>query len=177
MGYSRSRSALDRIRPLLEAIKQQPAGTRLRIPTADPVKLAYAVREGLNVAKELSTESRYHDILEVYKLKTERDAIVFDPRVKLEYENPIAQMADAFGPLDIPLVSDVIEIVGAAIKHKAPCITFPDASLSEHEITKLGKWTSNNGYSITSQSPLTLMKHASREASGTQDGNAVVGES
>ena len=160
MGYSKSRKRINDIKPLLDIVLAS-EGKRVKIPSKNPVKFSYTIREMLKALERTKGEEKYSKILELYILRTKPDHIVFDPREKLEdeYENPIIELATSRQQLEVPDVNNVLAIVGACIKHKAPEMVFPDASLSDEDTTQLATWALKNGYTIASTNPLTLKRN------------------
>lgn len=164
MGYSHSKQAIERVRPLLDAVLI--ADQRTSIPSTHPQKLAYALREALAASRVAKDEDhKYASLLVKFKLRVKKDRIVFEPRDAVEAGDPVVELIESRQALEVPNVTQVLQIVGACIQHKSDLI-FPDAKLNDDEIAQLTKWTSKNGYDIDTSLPLTLTKNGTRAEDG-----------
>lgn len=177
MGYNKSKEAVERVKLILDTVLA--TNGKVTIPSRHPIALAYAIREAYHSAEEIKGDyEKYTSIRRDYKLRTKPNAIVFDPRIVLEFENPVVELAKALEELEIPNVETLFQIVGACIKHKAPIMTFPHAKLNEMDMIQLMKWADGNNYIISkNESTLILKRNGSGEGSnsGTQDGFAKQG--
>lgn len=158
MGYNKSKKVLEQVRPILDIVLAA-GDKKIKIPSKFPTKLAMSIREGLKSAEDYEEESKYNDILTKFKLRTKADCIVFDPRSIVTFEDPIIELAQSLNILEVPRVNQLMQIVGACLKHKAPRIAFPDADLNDIDLAKLKKWCTHNNYEVEDgTAPLILIK-------------------
>lgn len=159
MGYSQSKKAIEKVRIVLDIMIAQK--DKFMLPCKDPLRMSYALRDAIAVAKRLPSESTIAALGNKYKIKIRENGLMFELKTRLEWGEfePVAELAKSFESMTIESVSDVMEIVGACIKHKAPQFIFPDAALDEEEIVRLEKWTGKSGYTIVSHLPLQLRKN------------------
>lgn len=169
MGYSKSKQSVERVRPLLELVLASEG--KIYFPTKHPDKLTYAVREALSYAKTCKgDDAKYSIILDKFRIRAKADKILFEPRVTLEYQDPIQEIAESLEMMEVGGEFTHLEIVGACIKHKAPLMKFPDTVLDGTELEFLRRWTNKNNYEINSLTPLVLRKNV---ITATQDDSTI----
>jgi hypothetical protein len=157
MGYSVSKRAVRRVEIYLT---QMVVGEgKLNFPTEDASKTAYYIRQGVTSAKNFISEGEpyvsYARLSGKYIVRSLSDMVVCEPRDGL----PNADASTTFGRVSIPDITDVLGIIGAAIKHKAPSMIFPDARLSDEECLKLRAWSDLHEYGvIITEAHVTLVK-------------------
>lgn len=175
MGYNKSKEAVERVKVILDTVLA--ANGKVTIPSKHPIALAYAIREAYHSAEEIKGDyEKYNTIRVNYKLRTKSGCIVFDPRIALEYENPVVELAKALEELSVPNVETLFQVVGACIKHKAPIMVFPDAKLETSDLLQLYKWADSNNYTVDVKGLLTMRRNGTGVAdSGTQDSVAKQG--
>lgn len=179
MGYSRSKQAVERVKLVLDTMNA--TNERFRLPCKDPLRMSYAIRDALAVVKQYpETYPDYTKLRDKFKIKLKHDHLIFEPRQKLEFGDPVVGepvlvLANSLESMEIDEVQTVLEIVGACIKHKAPEFTFPDAELDEGEMNTLTKWASSSNYEISNTKPLTLRKRAPVEDNSTPNGGLKLG--
>lgn len=176
MGYSRSKQAIERVRLVLNIMKEN--NQRFQLPCTDPLRMSYAIRDALAVAKTLPSESEIAALRDKFKIKIKHDYLLFEPRLKLEYgdistygdEDPALVLSRALTSMTIDECQSVLEVVGACIKHKAPEFIFPNATLDEGNIERLNKWADTSDYEVVTSTPLTLRKKDAGQDNGKKDG-------
>lgn len=166
MGYSNSKKAIERVQPILDVLLS--AEQKLFFPSKHPQRLAYAIRDGINNASRFASFAQYAVLKDKFKIRIKPDGVSAEPRAQLHYEDPIIELAQSLASLAVPDVNSVLQVVGAAIKHKAPELIFPDAALDDEAVTQLRKWTNSNNYTISNMTPLTLTKN--EQDNTTQNG-------
>lgn len=173
MGYSKSKETIDRVRDILDVVLLI-TDRNVEIPSLNPSKAVYAIRDALRVAKESTGEDhKYFEIKERFVLRTKPKFILFELREKLNFGDPISVLAKTkIDELVLENCTTLLEVVGACIKHKENRMTFPNADLGDNplEMVKLSGWCKRNNYSFTTH-PLTLMKNDST----TQDDTSIEG--
>jgi len=117
--------------------------------------LAYQLREGINAAKSFSVVDpafkEYAKLLARFVMRVRAGKVVAEPRDALP--NPVATLAR----MQIDDAKTLYEVIGAAIKHKAHEMHFPNARLDNGELDKLWLWAESTDYAIIrSDEGLTL---------------------
>lgn len=136
-----------------------------------PREMLYKIREGLNYAVEHKVE-KYQSLKEEFVLKEEREGIRIKRRKKLTFEPILTQLANS-QHLVVDKATTVLEVIGAAIHHKAPFMEFPNSDIHGDAFKRLEKWASLNQYKITQSSPHIIMERESinaAQASGVIEG-------
>lgn len=158
MGYTTNRRAITRVKQHLDQMVA--AENKIVWPANEPSKLAYQIREGITVSKDAAilegkAVEPYHSYAKLkskFIIRVESGTVVAEPRDGMPIEAVIAAVT-------IPYVTDEMEIVGAAIKHKAPELFFPNANLLKMDAETLYNWTERNGYYIVGgENGVTLIK-------------------
>lgn len=162
MGYSKSPRAVQRVRNHLDEMVR--SSERLEWVDEDPSKLAYRINDGIAAAKSnaLTRDKQpvepyvtYARLKAKFIIKIDGNKVIAEPRDIM----PLEAVRAGMGKMVLHELNDVLEIVGAAIKHKAPEMFFPDADdLNESEdLPQLYAWASkNNYYIIPSEDGVTL---------------------
>ncbi len=117
--------------------------------------MAYQLREGINAAKSFSVVDpafkEYAKLLARFVMRVRAGKVVAEPRDALP--NPVATLAR----MQIDDAKTLYEVIGAAIKHKAHEMHFPNARLDNGELDKLWLWAESTDYAIIrSDEGLTL---------------------
>jgi hypothetical protein len=153
MGYSRSPRAVQRVKNHLDEMLR--ADGKLEWVDKDPTRLAYRINDGIAAARHNAFDRNkqpiepyvtYARLKAKFIIKIEGTKVIAEPRDVM----PLEIVRAGMGKMVVHEIQDVLEIVGAAIKHKAPEMFFPDAdTLNESEdLPQLYAWASKNGYYI-----------------------------
>lgn len=161
MGYSKSTRAVQRVKKFLDEMLQNDG--QLEWPNADPSKLAYQINDGIHAAKAnaLNKEKNpvepfatYSRLKSKFIIRVAAGKVIAEPRDVI----PLDTIVSGMSRLTLHNLSDVLEIVGAAIKHNAPEMFFPDAD-EFADLPQLYTWAVRNGYFIIpSDDGITLTK-------------------
>lgn len=138
--------------PLLEILNR--TESEVLIPTKSPRETLYALREGLNYVEEHKVEP-YVGLKSKFILKEKRTGIEVKLRRQLEFAEPITQLAKS-QHLVLDSVTNLMELIGAVIFHKAPYMEFPNAKITGDAYTRLTKWAELNNYKITETNPIIV---------------------
>ena len=162
MGYSKAIRAFNRVRNYLDEMvdKNEP----IVWPTDDAATLAYNIREGIKVARDRVLDEQYPNresfkpfaaLKAKYIVRVKGLTVVAEPR-------DFAPQLSANAVLNRMVIEEVVgplEIVGAAIKHKAPEMFFPSADLTTEDLERVYTWSSKHEYFIVfSDVGVTLTK-------------------
>jgi hypothetical protein len=179
MGYSRSKRTIERVRPILDLVLDRIDQGEIIIPSKNPQKLCYAIRDALAVVRSLpetSVESKYLTIQSTFKLRARSDKIVFEPRQTLDYSDPIIELAGAkTNKMELPDALTLLEVVGAITHYKCEKMSFPNANISDNEFDRLSRWALLNNYIISDTKPLTLIRKHGKDNSSQEDRSIVSG--
>lgn len=160
MGYSKNKNSLLRVQGLLDIlVKMKGTEEEFIIPSKTPYETLYSVREGLKYAEEHKVEN-YADLKETFILKYNSEGILVKPRRKIDYGTPIQQLAKS-QHLVLDEVTGVLEMIGAAIQHKAPKLEFPNANVEGDGLKRLEKWATLNQYKIVKSDSGIIMERES----------------
>lgn len=162
MGYGKSIRAFNRVKGYLDEMVSK---NEIIIWTvADPAKTSYNIREGIKVAKERAHDETYPtkdafkpyaSLLAKFIVRVKGVTVIAEPRDLL----PEMTAGEALHRMVIDDVTDPLEIVGAAIKHKVPEMFFPSADLSDAALLRIYAWSSKHDYFIVaSDVGVTLTK-------------------
>lgn len=154
MGYSKSKNAIERVKPILELLLT--SETDIEFPSNDPHKLVYYIRDGLAVAESLPS-SPYKDLREKWRLRAKRDKVVAEIK-GLPINIGVPLLVKKFSGLNLPEVTGVLEVIGALVKHRAPRFEFPNALIEGNGLKNLQNWCNKNGYSITQNEPYLILE-------------------
>jgi hypothetical protein len=172
MGYSQSKKTIERVRPILDLVVER--SDTLKFPSKTPQKLCYAIRDALAVIKKLpdtSAEKKYNIIGDTFKIRIKEGHVVFEPRERLDYSDPIVELAASkVDEMEFPEALSLLEIVGVCTQHKLKKMVFPRAAMviGTTDFDRLGRWAHTNNYLITSTEPLTLSR---KHGDGKENGN------
>jgi hypothetical protein len=152
MGYSKSPRAVFKVRNHLNEMVQ--SETKLEWADENPTKLAYRINDGFAAAKHLAFDregkpvepfATYARLKAKFIIKIEGKKVIAEPRDIMPLDTIRAGMAR----MVLHDLSDVLEVVGAALMHKAPEMFFPDADdFTPEELSQLYAWASKNEYFI-----------------------------
>jgi hypothetical protein len=165
MGYSDNKAVVDKpeVRLIIETILKSDAD--FKVPSNRPNDLAYAIREAFHVI-ELYPKSFANLVpaVDKFKIKTRGDHLLFVRKLGLITGSPMPVTTEGLAAARSLVLDEVtkgLQAVGAAIKHKANEMTFPNFKLTDYNVAdfeKVYRWTSVNGYFITSTDPLIISK-------------------
>lgn len=146
MGYSQSKKAIDRVRPVLDLLT---ARESLHFPTKTPRKLSDAMYNAFHVISRLPVTAedriKYGELKDKFKIKQLDGAVKFEFKEAIDIE-PAEALSAARQKLEFPEITTLMGIVGAAIKEKVAELIFPDITLTIDEWSKLSKWCDSNNY-------------------------------
>lgn len=160
MGYNRTKKSIERVRPFLDQLVV--GTTNLEWASNNPTKLAYYIREGVKASTAFAISEgepylSYSQLAAKYILRTTDTRVIADLRTVL----PDVVVKAAHSNMNIMGVTNVLEAIGAAIKHGASKMSFPDMNaedISEEDLIKLFNWCQANGYYIVLGDVLSLTK-------------------
>jgi len=161
MGYSGNKAAVERVKPLLDQMLRSEHD--LIWPSENAHMLCYHIREGMTVAQSLKIDP-YTELKKEWVIRNKGS------RVVAERKNPIALEAlqAAMSKMELEDVRNVMEIVGAAILHKAHQMYFPDAVFTPEDSLSLYNWCQRNGYHlVVAEVGVTITKDDPGEAAWT----------
>lgn len=123
--------------------------------------LGYHLREAMTLAKKLG-KSPYDTLKDRFTIRNRGDRVV----AELKNIETIQALQNLMSRMELPDVTGITEIVGAAIMHdQATEIYFPDAVLGVDEAKDLYGWTSVRGYHlVVAEVGVTLTKNDPGEA-------------
>jgi hypothetical protein len=175
MGYSHSTRAVQRVKNHLDEMLR--SDKKLEWADPDPTRLAYRINDGIAAARHNAFDRdkrpiepyvTYARLKAKFIIKIEGTKVVAEPRDVM----PLEIVRAGMGKMVVNEVQDVLEVVGAAIMHKAPEMFFPDAdALDEREdLPQLYAWASKNGYYIIpSEDGVTLTQNDPGEIAWTPE--------
>jgi hypothetical protein len=151
MGYSTSVRAVHRVKNHLDEMLR--SETQLEWADENPAKLAYRLNDAFHAARH-NAFNREKQPIEPYVsyarlpakfiIRIGNGKVIAEPRDIM----PLDTIRAGLARMVLHELSDVLEVVGAAIKHKAPEMFFPDADLTSEELPQLYAWASKNSYFI-----------------------------
>lgn len=149
------------MQPVLE--KLVTSDTDIEIETTDPRFTAYKIREAIHSAKKNKVE-RYANLGEQWRFIEDSGKVICRLRAVSTYELHMKEVAKPIARMTIPEVTGLHGVIGAAIENpNQEELIFPDAVLTDEELSKLHRWTSINKYFIIVKEGLTLTKRNSEE--------------
>lgn len=153
MGYSKNPAAVERVKPLLDQMVK--ATTDLMWPSENAHMLGYHLREAMSVAKSKKIEP-YHELKDKFVIRNRGTRVIAEKR----HVETITALQAALSKVVLSNIETLVQIVGAAIEHKAHELFFPDAALAvEEDKLTLYKWCQKNGYHmILAEVGVTLTK-------------------
>lgn len=169
MGYSKHIRAFKRVQDQLDVMVE--ANTDVEWTSDDPAKLAYHIREGIHVAQlRAQDDDEYNDYARLeskYIVRTGPQKVIAELR-----DGAAARtLRKTLSTMNIAGVVDALTIVGAAIKHKAPELHFPDAIVSEDELEGLYNWATKHQYVLIIGEGITLSQTAPQDIGWTPSQN------
>lgn len=156
MGYAKGVKAVEKVRRHLEELTQTEGRVEWR--ATDASKTAYHIRQGFAVSEKLAPTEPYATfarLKERFVIRVRGDKVIAEPRTSAPSEIKQGMLA-----MTLPENMDVMEIIGAAVQHKAQKMFFPqDATLEESDLLALFRWSNNNDYYIVvAEVGITLTK-------------------
>jgi hypothetical protein len=143
MGYSKNTRAAQRVANHLNEMIAVDGRKTITWQDEDAARRSYQIREAMSLPA-------YRHLKIKYIIRTRGNKIIAEPRA-------LDPLPTQLGTMTLYEVSDVLEIIGAALQHKANELFFPDAR--DVDFPKLYNWTSRNGYFIIpSDEGVTLTK-------------------
>jgi hypothetical protein len=140
MAYSSSVNAILRVKEYLDTLVNSKTSFEWRV--SNPQKFAYQLREGFKVARQYKdTYPHYAKLSEKFTIRVTSNTVFAQMKEVLDVQ-PVA-----LGKITIDNARSPMEIVGAALMHKAPIMHFPNASLDPTDVAKLQKWAEISEYS------------------------------
>lgn len=151
MGYSNSPRAVQKVRKYLDEMLKEDA--QIEWLDSNPAKLAYRINDGLHAAKVNAVDrdkrpvepyASYSRLKAKFIIRVGEGRVIAEPRDVV----PLQTVRAGMSRVTLHELSDVMELVGAAVKHKAPEMFFPDADPEQVNLSQLYAWASRNGYFI-----------------------------
>lgn len=151
MGYSKSTRAVQRVKKYLDEMLREDA--QIEWVSDNPSKLAYQLNDGLHAARHNAVDrdkrpvepyATYSHLKAKFILRVGPGKVIAEPRDVV----PLQTLRVGMSRLTLHELSDNLEIVGAAIKHKAPEMFFPDADEKSVDLPQLYAWAVRNDYFI-----------------------------
>jgi hypothetical protein len=170
MGYSENRNSMLRVEPLLILLTK--TESTILIPSNSPRETLYSLREGLRYAEKHNVE-KYKDLKGKFILKEKPNGIEVTLRRQIHFEEPIVQLAKS-QHLVIDTATQLLEVIGAAIHHKAPSMEFPKSDIKGDAFSRLERWCAANQYIIIQSEPHIIMERVSIDAG--QESESQLGE-
>lgn len=164
MAYSRTTRSIARVQPQLNAMIE--AKTSIEWPSDEPQKLAFKLREAIAAAKTLAMKDQetfgpYAALAARYTIRCKAGKVVAEPR---ELFGVLAVEAMR-SKMQIETAVSLLEVLGAAIQHRADEMVFPNAeNWNEEDLIRLHKWTVQNSYFMIVGDGITLTKNDPGEA-------------
>ena len=129
------------------------ATTSLEWETPEPHKVAFYIREGIAVAKK--TGNPLGNLAGKFIIRPQANKVIAQLRV---YDPNFVELKRTLNKMVVDDLSTLLEIVGAAIKHKADEMYFPSGKLSVEDLQSLYAWTSKNEYFIVIGDGVTITR-------------------
>lgn len=163
MSYAKSDRALNRIKPVLDLLVA--ADKDVRIPSDNPHMLGYYIREGFKIARDRKL-TQYKDLPEKFVIRNRGDHVLAELRSRVT----LTALQQHMSRVVLDEIVDLVQVIGAAIQHKAEEMQFPDAELERDDLLRLYQWASKNQYYlIVAETGLTLTKDDPGEAKWTPE--------
>lgn len=152
MGYSKSESAVERVKPLLDQMVA--ATTDLTWHHKNPHMLGYHLREAMTIAKRHKLEP-YNTLKERFIIRNKGDKVV----AEIRHFEALPALQAAMSKVVLEDITSLVSIVGAAIDNKAHELYFPSAILSDEDKLTLYTWCVKNEYfMIVAEVGVTITK-------------------
>ena len=159
MGYSTSIRAVKKMENYLTQMVN--SSEKITWVTDDPSQLAYRILNAFHAAKYNALNSRkepvepyasYARLKSKFTIKTGKGTVIAEPTEIIPFE----AIKHGLNRITIPNLSTHLEVIGAALAHKAPEMFFPNV-VDEDELPLIYVWGSKHGYYlIPSDDGLTL---------------------
>lgn len=157
MVYSKSKRAVRRVQLYLDQLVA--AEMNITFPDNDPSRLAYRIRDGIKAARLFPDTDRYAKLASKFIIRIQSGGVKCELRDSLE-----DMKSEMHNVISINDVNDPLGIIGAAIKHKADILHFPDARYSSLNLAPIQNWANNNGYEIQkTEDHISLIKQEPTE--------------
>jgi hypothetical protein len=141
MGYSKSLSAIKRVELYLSAMRD---GRRITWSHPEPKKLTYAIHQGMYSAKYNNIKP-FAELYDTYIVMCKEGRVIAESKKwKPEIIEDTTEKVQLIDEQAITLY----DIVSVLLSTKFDVIKFPNATLSDLDIMKLGKWLSKNGFNM-----------------------------
>lgn len=121
--------------------------------------LGYYLREALTIAEKMKIEP-YHELKSRFRIRDLGDRVV----AELTKVESLTALQTGMAKMTLPGLTELFEIIGAAITHGANEMYFSEAELLEEEVGKLFAWATKNGYHLVVGEGITLTKTDPGEA-------------
>lgn len=158
MGYSENEAVIRKVQPILDQMVE--ASTDLSWPTTNAHMFGYHLREAMNLAKDKKI-APYENLKDNWIIRNKGTKVVAEKKRVLALEALQATMSR----MELGQLFSVVEIVGAAITHKAHHMYFPDAAMMPEDRETLYQWCQKNGYFlVVAEIGVTLTKDDPGEA-------------
>jgi|SRR6478609_5300487 len=152
MSYKFSSNTIPRVQAYLDEMAKYP--DVLDFKHSNPVKLARWLAEALALGNKINDRTLI-EIRSKYKIR------ILNGRVRVELRDFPVEIANprAAETLTINNVTTLREVIGAVIHHRAASIEFPNAELSEDELTRLTTWAKTENLEVTNTPKLRIFKN------------------
>ena len=161
MGYSRTSRAIARVKDLLDEMVSSSKSLEWRVE--EPHKVAYYIWDAIKYA-ERSGKKEYKEYAKLkakYQIKKTSDTVIAALRDEVGIVRPLSMV--------IRGITDVLEVIGAAIEHQKKQMSFPDANLSDDDQAVLQQWCDINGYELKFVEGLLQLEKSDE---GEENGNS-----
>jgi hypothetical protein len=156
VSYARSKKAILKVESVLKDLLE--ATDDIAFVSTEPQRLAYCIHEALRSAAVYPEYTNYAELRNKFVIRVKSNKVLAEIRNR----QPVALkiMKEQLSKMTLDEVTDVLGIVGAAVKHKATELHFPLAILSQDDLRTLYNWTVTSGYHIIhhDNAGLTLTK-------------------
>jgi hypothetical protein len=144
MGYYKSQNAILKVKTFLDAMVKADSDLEFAVnPDQEPSKIAYAIRQGIKAAAGYGIKE-YAGLGGKYIVRSQPGKVLLELRNKL----PMEMFKKAISNIVITEAHNLTQVVGAAVKHAADEMYFPNANIEENGLTQLYAWTTTKGYKI-----------------------------
>ncbi len=148
MGYSKARSAVERVQAYLEQLLM--AKEDVHWATPDTFRFVNLLNDGIHAAQFHAEFKKYADLKTRFIFRQRGGVVIAELRVPLA----VAIKRDlAVLTLEVP--TEPIEVIGAAIEHRGNKMHFPNVDSPDES---LYSWCSVNGYNIVVGDGIVLTK-------------------
>lgn len=159
MGYTLNEKSLERARVFLDAMIRN-KGERLEWRVQNSARTVYMIHQAFHIANNFLKKgdrryAHYAALKDAYYIKKYDGKIVAEPKdIPAE-----VKVYRTLATVTVPDAANTLEIIGAAIAHKADKMFFPDASVEHLELERLYNWAQAKEYFIIiGEAGLTLTK-------------------